>query len=86
MSASDRQVGGDHYNKLAVEVWDALQSWKNEQRAAQIMRVAAERVGWDDEKTAAVSEEMKESFDHALFAITGLAVETSPLVSGKKDL
>ena len=32
---------------------DALQSWKNEQRAAQIMRVAAERIGWDDEKTAA---------------------------------
>ena len=27
MSASDRHVGGDHYNKLAVEVWDALQSW-----------------------------------------------------------
>ena len=39
-----------------------LQSWKNEQRASQIMRVAAERVGWDDEKTEAISDEMREAF------------------------
>ena len=32
----------------------ALQSWKNEQRATQIMRVAAERVGWDASKTESI--------------------------------
>ena len=39
-----------------------VQSWKNEQRATQIMRVVADRVGWDHEKTVAVSDEMKEAF------------------------
>ena len=27
----------------------ALQSWKNEQRATQIMKVAADRIGWKEE-------------------------------------
>ena len=39
---------------------DTLQTWKNQQRATQIMRVAAQRVNWDEEKTEAVSEEMIE--------------------------
>jgi hypothetical protein len=25
--ASDTQVGGDHYRKLAVQPWDAMQAW-----------------------------------------------------------
>ena len=41
---------------------DTLQTWKNQQRASQIMRVAAERVNWDAEKTEAISEEMIEKF------------------------
>ena len=58
---------------------DALQSWKNEQRAAQIMRVAAERIGWDDEKTATVSEEMKEAFGSLYGALEECAISDSAL-------
>ena len=58
---------------------DALQSWKNEQRAAQIMRVAAERIGWDDEKTATVSEEMKEAFGSLYGALEECAISDTAL-------
>ena len=53
---------------------DALQSWKNEQRASQIMRVAAERIGWDGVKTTAVSEEMKEAFGSLYGALEESAI------------
>ena len=33
---------------------DTLQTWKNQKRASQIMRVAAERVNWDTEKTEVI--------------------------------
>ena len=39
---------------------DTLQAWKNRQRAGQLMRVAAERVGWDEKKTAAICDAMRE--------------------------
>ena len=52
----------------------ALQSWKNEQRAAQIMRVAADRIGWDEKKTNSVSEEMKESFGSLYGALEECAI------------
>ena len=58
---------------------DALQSWKNEQRASQIMRVAAERIGWDGVKTTAVSEEMKESFGSLYGALEECAITESAL-------
>ena len=58
---------------------DALQSWKNEQRAAQIMRVAADRIGWDDKKTNSVSEEMKESFGSLYGALEECAITESAL-------
>jgi len=41
---------------------DTLQAWKNKQRAGQIMRVVAERVGWDEEEATAVCDEMEEIF------------------------
>ena len=41
---------------------DTLQAWKNRQRASQMMRVAAERIGWDETKTGAVCDEMREVF------------------------
>ena len=41
---------------------ETVQSWKNEERANQIMRVASERIGWDEEKTSTVSGEMIEAF------------------------
>ena len=58
---------------------DALQSWKNEQRASQIMRVAAERVGWDEVKTSSVSEEMKEFFGSLYGALEECAITESAL-------
>ena len=58
---------------------DALQSWKNEQRAAQIMRVAAERIGWDEGKTAAVSEGMRDSFGSLYGALEECAITESAL-------
>ena len=27
MSANDRQVGGDHYTRLTIQPWDAMQAW-----------------------------------------------------------
>ena len=27
MTANDYQIGGDHYHSLAIQPWDALQSW-----------------------------------------------------------
>lgn len=41
---------------------DTLQAWKNKKRAEQIMRVAAERVGWGEDKSAVVCDEMEEIF------------------------
>tara|TARA_B100001123_G_C15222745_1_gene991952 strand:+ start:722 stop:1510 length:789 start_codon:yes stop_codon:yes gene_type:complete len=58
---------------------DALQSWKNEQRASQIMRVAAERVGWDEEKALAISDEMRESFGTLYGALEDCAINESAL-------
>ena len=58
---------------------DTLQSWKNEQRATQIMKVAAERVGWDGEKIEAVSDEMKEGFGSLYGALEECAISESAL-------
>jgi translation initiation factor 2 subunit 1 len=57
----------------------ALQSWKNEQRASQIMRVAAERIGWDDGEATAVSEEMREAFGSLYGALEECAITESAL-------
>ena len=58
---------------------DALQTWKNEQRASQIMRVAAERIGWDEGKTTAVSEEMRDAFGSLFGALEECAITESAL-------
>ena len=57
----------------------ALQSWKNEQRASQIMRVVAGRVGWDEGEADTVSEEMKESFGSLYGALEECAITESAL-------
>ena len=55
---------------------DALQSWKNEQRASQIMRVAAERIGWKESKTE-VAPKKKETFESSnLIMLLATAVVT----------
>ena len=52
----------------------ALQSWKNEQRATQIMKVAADRIGWKEEDVSTISEEMKEAFGSLYGALEECAI------------
>jgi|TARA_B100001750_G_scaffold198350_1_gene171437 translation initiation factor 2 subunit 1 len=58
---------------------DTLQAWKNRQRAGQLMRVAAERVGWDEEKTAAICDEMREIFGTLFGALEECAISDMAL-------
>ncbi|MDP6147911.1 MAG: translation initiation factor IF-2 subunit alpha [Candidatus Thalassarchaeaceae archaeon] len=58
---------------------DTLQSWKNEQRARQIMNVAAERIGWDENKTTDISEEMIEIFGTLYGALEECAISETAL-------
>ena len=58
---------------------DTLQKWKNQQRASQIMRVAAQRVDWDEEKTEAISEEMIEKFGSLYGALEECAISETAL-------
>ncbi len=58
---------------------DTLQSWKNEMRATQIMKVAAERVGWDEAKTVDISDEMMEIFGGLYGALEECAISETAL-------
>ncbi|MGY8644496.1 MAG: translation initiation factor IF-2 subunit alpha [Candidatus Poseidoniales archaeon] len=58
---------------------DTLQTWKNQQRATQIMRVAAQRVDWDAEKTEIISEEMIEQFGSLYGALEECAISETAL-------
>ena len=58
---------------------DTLQEWKNEQRATQIMRVAAERVSWEDGKTEAISDEIREVFGSLYAALEECAISEKAL-------
>ena len=58
---------------------DTVQAWKNEERANQIMRVA-ERVGWDDAKSAEISSAMIESFGTLYGALEECAISDSALI------
>ncbi len=57
----------------------ALQSWKNEQRATQIMKVAADRINWKKEDLSTISEEMKEAFGSLYGALEECAINESAL-------
>ncbi|MAH98630.1 MAG: translation initiation factor IF-2 subunit alpha [Euryarchaeota archaeon] len=57
----------------------ALQSWKNEQRATQIMKVAADRIGWKEEDVSTISEEMKEAFGSLYGALEECAINEGTL-------
>ncbi len=32
MSANDKQVGGNHYKDMSIQVWDVVDTWPLEQR------------------------------------------------------
>lgn len=38
MSADKHQVGGSHYTELAVQPWDAMQSWMSTEAFAGFLR------------------------------------------------
>jgi len=56
-----------------------LQAWKNRKRASQIMRVAAERIGWEEQKTAEVCDEMREIFGTLYGALEECAMSETAL-------
>jgi len=58
---------------------DTLQTWKNEKRANQIMGVVAERTGWNDGKTADISDEMTEIFGTLYGALEECAISETAL-------
>jgi translation initiation factor 2 subunit 1 len=58
---------------------DTLQTWKNQKRASQIMRVAAERVNWDTKKTEVISEEMIDKFGSLYGALEECAISETAL-------
>lgn len=37
-SARDRQVGGDHYQNMGVQPWDAMQAWMTEEQFEGFLR------------------------------------------------
>ena len=56
-----------------------LQAWKNRKRASQIMRVASERIGWEEQKTAEVCDEMREIFGTLYGALEECAMSETAL-------
>ena len=58
---------------------DTLQAWKNRQRASQMMRVAAERIGWDEVKTVEICDEMREIFGTLYGALEECAMSDTAL-------
>jgi translation initiation factor 2 subunit 1 len=58
---------------------DTLQKWKNRKRASQIMRVAAERIGWDEQKTVEICDEMREIFGTLYGALEECAMSENVL-------
>ncbi len=58
---------------------DTLQAWKNEQRASQIMNVAAERVGWSEKQKNDISNQMTEIFGTLYGALEECAISENAL-------
>lgn len=58
---------------------DTMQFWKNEQRAGQIMRVAAERVQWSEEELDSNSDKLVEAFGSLYGALEEAASDTQAL-------
>jgi len=41
MAARERQVGGDHYEKLEIQPWDALEEWMSHDEFCGYLRGSA---------------------------------------------
>ena len=58
---------------------DALQYWKNEQRAGQIMKVAAERVNWSEDELDKKSDDLVDAFGSLYGALEEAASDPKSL-------
>ncbi len=58
---------------------DALQFWKNEQRAGQIMKVAADRIGWSEDELDSTSDDLADSFGSLYGALEEAAADSNAL-------
>lgn len=58
---------------------DRLQEWKNEQRAAQLIKVLGEKVGWDEEQIAEQSTELADAFGGLYAAFEEAAMQEGAL-------
>jgi len=58
---------------------DALQRWKNEQRAGQLLRIVGERSDWDDEKTKVMQQELTETYGTLYSAFEENAIDNDSL-------
>lgn len=38
MSANDTQIGGDHYKRLSIQPWDAMQAWMTPEAFAGFLK------------------------------------------------
>ena len=58
---------------------DALQYWKNEQRAGQMMKVAAERVNWSEDEPRQKSDDLVDAFGSLYGALEEAASDPKSL-------
>ncbi len=58
---------------------DALQRWKNEQRASQLLRIVGERSGWDEVKTKSMHQDLAETYGTLYSAFEETAIDNEAL-------
>ncbi|MDP6907023.1 MAG: translation initiation factor IF-2 subunit alpha [Candidatus Thalassarchaeaceae archaeon] len=58
---------------------DALQRWKNEQRAGQLLRIVGERSGWDEDKTKEIQSELVETYGGLYSSFEETAIDNDAL-------
>ena len=58
---------------------EAMQKWKNENRANQLLGIVGERVGWDDDKIAEIGRELINNFGDLYASFEECAIDSSAL-------
>ena len=60
--ASRTATGRSKASKSAKRKRDTLQSWKNDQRAIQLLKVLGEKVGWSEEQVRETEDELRSAY------------------------
>lgn len=58
---------------------DAMQAWKNENRARQLLKIVGERSGWSDAETATTQEELTIAFGELYAAFEESVIDNSAM-------